>query len=339
MSTEIPKTIKAIQVDKAGGPEVNVLREIPTPVPKDDELLIKVEWTGVNYIDNYFRSGLYPKQFPYTVGQDAVGIVVTLPKNTSTSSVKINIGDKVWTTAGNSFAEYLVAPRDRIALLPKEIDSKDGVSLATQGLTALYLLKESYPAKKGDWVLVRSAAGGVGLILTQIAKHFSVNVIATVSSESKVELVKQNGADHVLLSSDSSESNIKKILELTGGEGVHGVYDGVGKDTWEENFEIVRRKGTIVTYGNASGPVPEFSPLRLSAKALKVTRPTLFAIVKTQQEWDEYTSELVEITKKANIKYAVHKIYNFTAEDVAQAQRDISSRGTTGKLLIKVSSE
>ncbi|WRT66914.1 uncharacterized protein IL334_003879 [Kwoniella shivajii] len=331
MSTQIPKTIKAIQVDKAGGPEVNVLREIPTPSPGENEVLIKVQWTGVNYIDNYFRTGLYPVTYPYTVGSDAVGTLISAPKD-----YPIKEGSKVFTTAGKAFAEYLVAPTDRVAVLPDDIDPKDGVSLGVQGLTALYLLKESYQVKKGDWVLIRAAAGGVGLIFIQIAKYLGVNVIGTVSSESKAELVKKNGADHVLLSTDSSESNIKKILDITGGEGVHAVYDGVGKDTWDENFEIIRRKGTIVTFGNASGPPPAFSPLKLSAKALKVTRPTLHAVVKTQEEWDEYTSELIDISKKGNINYAVHKVYDFTAEDVAQAQRDISGRGTTGKLLIKI---
>nr|XP_019002340.1 NADPH2:quinone reductase [Kwoniella mangroviensis CBS 8507]OCF65801.1 NADPH2:quinone reductase [Kwoniella mangroviensis CBS 8507] len=337
MSTQIPKTIKAIQVDKVGGPEVNVLREIPTPVPKENEVLIKVQWRRditvlTHFVSLDFRSGLYPVQHPYTVGQDAVGTLVQAPEG-----YPIKVGSRVFTTAGSAFAEYLVASRDRVAALPEDIDPKDGVSMATQGLTALYLLKESYPVKKGDWILNRAAAGGVGLILTQIAKYLGVNVIGTVSSQSKVETVKQSGADHVLLSSDSSESNVKKILELTGGQGVHAVYDGVGKDTWEEDFDVVRRKGTIVTYGNASGAVPPFPATKLSPKALKVTRPTLFAVVKTQEEWDEYTSELIDITKKAKIHYAVHKEYGYSAEDVIQAQKDIQGRGTTGKLLIKIS--
>ncbi|WWC69660.1 uncharacterized protein I206_103603 [Kwoniella pini CBS 10737] len=332
MSTQIPKTIKAIQVDKVGGPEVNVLREIPTPVPKDNEVLIKVQWTGVNFIDNYFRTGLYPAKFPYTVGQDAVGTLVSAPEG-----YHIKTGTRVFTTAPNSFAEYLVAPVERVAILPDDIPAEDGVSIGVQGLTALYLLKESYAVKKGDWILNRSAAGGVGLILTQIAKYLGVNVIATVSSKEKAEIAKKSGADHVLLSTDSSETNVKKILELTGGEGVHVSYDGVGKDTFDENFEIVRRKGTIVTYGNASGAAPPFPVSKLTPKALKITRPSLPAVVKTQEEWDEYTSELIDITKKAKINYAVHKVYGFSAEEVAQAQKDIQGRGTTGKLLIKIS--
>ncbi|WVR04998.1 hypothetical protein IAU60_002010 [Kwoniella sp. DSM 27419] len=333
--SSVPKMMKAIQVDKTGGPEVNVLREIPVPQPKEDEVLIKVQWTGLNYIDIYFRTGLYPKSYPYTVGQDAVGTLVTVPSSPSASHLKP--GQTVYTTSGSSFAEYLVAPINRVAVLPSSgVDPKDGVSLATQGLTALALTKESYAVKKGDWVLVRAAAGGVGLILTQIAKHFGANVIGTTSSPAKAEIVKQNGADHVLLTTDSSQHNVKKLLELTDGQGVHAVFDSVGKDTWDENFEVIRRKGTIVTFGNASGPVPPFSPLKLSPKALKVTRPTLHAVVSTQDEWLQYTDELTSLAQQGVTKFAVHKVYEFTEEGVRQAQEDLASRGTSGKLLVRV---
>ncbi|WVQ98535.1 hypothetical protein IAU59_005661 [Kwoniella sp. CBS 9459] len=341
---QIPKTMKAIQADKTGGPEVNVLREIPVPQPKDNEVLIKVQWAGVNYIDIYFRTGLYPKpSYPYTIGQDAVGTIVSLPpsySSSSSSSPNLKVGQKVYTTSSNAFAEYLVTPVDRVAVLPDDLkpeDAKDGVSMATQGLTALYLVKESYPIRKGDWVLIRAAAGGVGLILTQLAKHFGANVIGTVSSSQKAEIVKQNGVDHVLLTTDSSETNVKKVLELTGGEGVHAVYDSVGKDTWDEDFEVIRRKGTVVSYGNASGAVPAFTLAKIVPKAAKITRPTLPAIVKTQEEWTEYTDELTDLTRKGVTKYAVHKVYDFSEEGVRQAQVDIEGRGTSGKLLIHVS--
>ncbi|KAK8869993.1 hypothetical protein IAR55_000563 [Kwoniella newhampshirensis] len=331
MSVQIPKTMKAIQVDAPGGPEVNVLREIPVPTPKEDEVLIKVQWSGVNYIDNYFRTGLYPKEYPYTVGIDVVGTLITTPPN-----FHLKPGQRVFSPASAAFAEYTVAASNRVALLPDDIDAKDGVSLATQGLTAIGQSKESYEVKKGDWVLVRAAAGGVGLLLVQIAKYLGANVIGTVSSESKAELVKQNGADHVLLSTADSAENVAEINKLSGG-GVQVVYDGVGKDTWEENFEVVRRKGTIVTFGNASGAVPPFAPLKLTPKALKVTRPSVFSLINTAEEFEYYTSELVKIVRDGGLKFAVHKVYELTAEDVAQAQRDISGRGTTGKLLVHVS--
>ncbi|WVQ78264.1 hypothetical protein IAT38_000349 [Cryptococcus sp. DSM 104549] len=336
MSTQIPKTQKAIQVDAIGGPEVNVLREIQVPTPKDDEVLIKIQWTGVNYIDNYFRSGVYSKpSFPYTVGQDVVGTLLTTPKS-SAIPFTIPVGATVYTPSGPSFTEYLVAPAARVAALPEGVDKKDGVSWATLGLTSLTLVKESYPVKKGDWVLIRAAAGGVGLVLTQVVKYLGGHVIGTVSSPEKAEQAKQAGADLVLLTTDDSKENVKKIVEATNG-GVHAVYDGVGKDTWEENFEVVRRKGTIVTFGNASGPVPAFTPLKLTPKALKVTRPSVFSIVQTPEEFKEYTDELAEIITKGNIKFAVHKVYELTQEDVIQAQKDISGRGTTGKLLVHVS--
>ena len=157
-----------------------------------------------------------------------------------------------------------------------------------------------------------------------------------MSTQAKVDIVKQHGADHVLLSSDPSSQNVKKILELTGGKGVNVVYDGVGKDTWNENFEIIRRLGTIVTFGNASGAPPEFSPLKLSAKSLKVTRPKLDSLIDSAEEFEFYADKVFKAVSDGTLKTTVHKIYNFTAEDVAQAETDIASGGTTGKLIIKV---
>ncbi|CAD6585675.1 MAG: hypothetical protein TREMPRED_004209 [Tremellales sp. Tagirdzhanova-0007] len=328
----------SIHVNKIGGPEVNEMVEVPVPIVKDDEVLIKVEWTGVNFIDNYIRSGLYPRPLPYTVGQDAVGTVVKLPSEpmVSTSLPALRLGQKVFTSAPASFAEYVVALWWRVAPIPEGVEERDGVMLATIGLTAMTLVKESYEVKKGDWVLVRAAAGGVGLVLCQFCKHFGANVIATTSSADKAEVAKSHGADHVLLSTDSSEDNLKKIMELTG-DGVRVVYDGVGKDTWEESFEVVRRLGTIVTFGNASGAVPPFAPLKLMPKCLKVTRPSLNPFIATPDEFAWYANQVIDVVKAGAVKFVVHKVYEFTAEDVAQAQRDITSRGTTGKLLIRVS--
>ncbi|KAK1924668.1 hypothetical protein DB88DRAFT_486367 [Papiliotrema laurentii] len=339
-SVQIPKTQKAIRVHKNGGPEVNVLDEIPVPTPGDNEVLIKVEWTGVNFIDNYFRNGLYPKPLPYIVGQDAVGTLVSLPSNytppANTSLPPLKVGAKVLTTVGNSHAEYVVAPVSKVAPLPEGIDEKDAVGLTTTAFTAIGLVEDSYKVKKGDWVLVRAASGGVGTLLVQLAAHAGANVIGTVSSEAKVDLAKQNGAHHVLLTSTPAKENNAKILELTGGLGVHVVYDGVGKDTWEENFEVIRRKGTIVTFGNASGPPPEFSPLKLSAKSLKVTRPTLHSQIATQEEFVDAAEKIFDAYQKGALKITIHKVYGFSAEEVAQAQTDIASRSTIGKLVIKV---
>ncbi|WVQ78262.1 hypothetical protein IAT38_000346 [Cryptococcus sp. DSM 104549] len=307
MSTQVPKTQKAIQVDKPGGPEVIVARDIPVSTPKDDEVLIKIQWAGVNFSDTYFRAGKYPKPSPTPLAP-----------------------------MSPSFTEYIVAPASRVAALPEGVDKKDGVSWATLGTTSLMLIKEGYRPQKGDWVLIRAAAGGIGLVLTQIVKHLGGRVIGTVSSPEKAELVKQVGAELVLLTTDDAQENAKKIVETTGG-GVHVVYDGVGKDTWEENFEVVRRKGTIVTFGASSGMTPEFSAFKLFTKSLKIAGLSCFSSIATPEEFKEYTDELAEIVQKGDIKFAVHKVYELTAEDVAQAQIDIARRGTTGKLLVHVS--
>jgi len=338
----IPKTMKAILVEETGGPEKCVLRDIPVPTPKEDEVLIKVEWSGVNYIDNYFRSGLYPKPLPFIQGQDVVGRIVSLPTSseyttTKTSLPTLALGQRVFNSLGNSFAEYQVAPWWKVAPLPDDVDPKDGVSLGTQALTALYLLKESYEVKKGDWILVRAAAGGVGLLLCQLARSLGANIIGTTSSEEKAELAKANGANYVLLTTNSSEDNVKEIMRLTGDKGVHVVYDGVGKDTWEEDFEVTRHKATIVFFGNASGPVPPFAPSKMQPKSLKTTRPTLGSFIPTPEDFARYAKMAIEAVQSGALKFTVHKVYNFTGEDVAQSQRDISGRGTTGKLLIKVS--
>ncbi|WVN85189.1 uncharacterized protein L203_100334 [Cryptococcus depauperatus CBS 7841] len=333
-SAQIPKTMKAIQVEQIGGPEVNVLREIPVPTPKPDEVLIKVQWTGLNYIDHYFRTGIYPKELPYTVGQDVVGTLLTTPS--SQGEFDISIGTTVYSLTGSAFAEYVVAPAHKVAALPKGLSPKDGVSLATLGLTSLALAKESYPVQKGDWILIRAVAGGIGLVLTQIVKHLGGHVIGTTSSPQKAEIAKRYGADHVLLTTTPSEENVKKIIELSDG-GVHAVFDGVGKDTFDENFEVTRRKGTIVAFGNASGVIPPFSPFKLTPKALKFTRPSVIAIIDTVEEFKEYFVELGAIATRAGMKFEVFKEYDFLAEEVAQAQKDLQSRGTTGKLLIHVS--
>lgn len=281
------------------------------------------------------RSGLYKLDLPFTQGQDVVGTIASIP-NPNPSNLKL--GERVWAPAGASFAEYTTASADKVVPMPEGVDPKDGVSMCTVALTAVTLVREAYAVKKGDWVLIRAAAGGVGLVLVQLCKHLGANVIATVSTEAKAELARENGADHVLLSTAESETNVKKINELSDG-GVNVVYDGVGKDTWDEDFEVVRVGGTIVTFGNASGPVPAFSPLKLSPKCLKVTRPTLFPFIAKPEDFKRHAEEVSRLAKEGVLKFRVHKVYPFTEEGVRQTQIDITGRGTTGKLLIHVSGD
>ncbi|ORX39667.1 hypothetical protein BD324DRAFT_640883 [Kockovaella imperatae] len=342
MTGQIPKTMKAIQVDHTGGPEVNKLVEIPVPEPKDNEVLIKVHYTGVNFIDTYFRTGLYPKPTPYIVGQDAIGTLVTLPTSYTqpdhypSNLPPLKVGTRVLTLQGPSFAEYMTVPLSKVVALPENVDPKDGVALATTSFTSWGLVTESYKVKKGDWVFIRAASGGVGTVLCQMCAHIGANIIAQTSTEEKAKLAKENGAQNVLLSTLSSEETVKKTMELTNGLGCQVIYDGIGKDTFEENFLLVRRLGTIALFGNASGPPPSFSPLKLSPKALKITRPQMNAMLETPEEFNDFAGHIFELYSKGAVKAYIHKTYPLTAEAVAQAQVDITSRGTTGKLIIEV---
>lgn len=265
-------------------------------------------------------------------------MVGTVASEPSPNPNGLKVGERVWAPAGASFAEYTTANVNQVVPMPEGVDPKDGVSMCTVALTAVTLVREAYAVKKGDWVLVRAAAGGVGLVLVQLCKHLGANVIATVSTDEKAKLAKENGADHVFLSSAPSEESVKKINDLSSG-GVNVVYDGVGKDTWDEDFEITRVGGTIVTFGNASGPVPAFSPLKLSPKCLKVTRPTLFPFIARPEDFKRHAEEVSKLAKDGVLKFKVHKVYPFTEEGVRQTQIDISGRGTTGKLLIHVSGD
>lgn len=265
-------------------------------------------------------------------------MVGTVASEPSPNPNGLKVGERVWAPAGASFAEYTVANVNQVVPMPEGVDPKDGVSMCTVALTAVTLVREAYAVKKGDWVLVRAAAGGVGLVLVQLCKHLGAHVIATVSTDEKAQLARENGADEVLLSTADSAENVKKINSLSNG-GVNVVYDGVGKDTWDEDFEVTRVGGTIVTFGNASGPVPAFSPLKLSPKCLKVTRPTLFPFIARPEDFKRHADEVSQLAKDGVLKFKVHKVYPFTEEGVRQTQIDISGRGTTGKLLIHVSGD
>ena len=264
---------------------------------------------------------------------------------------KLELGQRVFTASGPAFAEYMVAPWSKVAPMPEGVDPRDGVSMASIAITALTLIKEAGVMRKGEWCLVRAAAGGVGAILVQVkdserdrrdraepqlAKYVGANLIATVSSEAKAQLVKSLGAEHVLLTSTPSEENVKTILGLTNGKGVHVVYDGVGADTWEEDFLIVRPKGTIVTFGNASvrrfpslhltphaqGPVPPFPALKLSPKSLTVVRPTMGPYISTPEEFAWYADEVFQAVQDGALKVSPVE----TVGERSRAEKVSSSR-------------
>ncbi|CAO1635829.1 unnamed protein product [Parajaminaea phylloscopi] len=329
-SKELPSATRSIRFHKTGGPEVLQLDETAVANLGPNDILIKSEWAGVNFIDTYFRSGLYNVPLPFTLGSEAAGIAVAVGENVQ----DIKVGDKVAAYINGSYSEIVLAPRARVAKLPSAVDTRTAAAIMLQALTAWGLLIESYPVQKGDWVLVHAAAGGVGVFLCQLASYLGAKVIGTVSTEEKAEFAKANGADEVILY--TKEDFAERVNEITGGKGVAGIYDGVGKTTWEDDFKCIARKGTIVSFGNASGAVPAFAPLKLSAKNVKVTRPTLVNTVGTQEEMDKYSADIFDLAAKGVIKPHVHGEYAFSADGLRQAHADLTQRKTTGKLLVKI---
>ncbi|KAH7338609.1 NAD-P-binding protein [Rhizoctonia solani] len=336
----VPSSMKAARVGKQGGLEEIQVTDIPVPTPKPDEILIKVEWAGVNFIDTYFRGGVYPRQVPFTLGQEAAGTIVTLP----TASEVLNSDDykvrgfkegvRVVAYAGGSFAEYVAVSWKDVQLIPDGLSTPQAAASLAQGLTALTFVKEAYPVKKGDWVLIHAAAGGAGLLFTQLASQLGATIIGTTSSPAKAEIAKKAGAAYVINYTETTVSS--EVLKLTNGRGVEAIFDGVGASTWEDDFVSIRRKGTIVSYGNASGVVPPFSVLKLGAKNVKVCRPVVGNYLTEPSEFHQYSLELLDLIKSGKLNIAIHAEYPFTTEGIRQSQIDITGRGTSGKLLIKV---
>ncbi|KAK7683191.1 hypothetical protein QCA50_013864 [Cerrena zonata] len=312
-------TNHAIVITKTGDFDVIDKIEVPYPQPGKDEVLVKVHYAGVNFIDNYFRTGIYPiKSFPSRFGSEAAGTVISAPSDPEI------LGDK----------EYQLRNIKEGAHVAVYTFGAIPTGVTTQGATALTFVEEAYKVKAGDTILVHAVAGGLGLLFTQLIKLRGATVIGTTSTPEKAELARSFGADHVILY--NSEDVAKKVLELTDGEGVHGIFDGVGKDTYELDFEVIRRKGTIVFVGNASGVVPPISPLRLAQKNVTIARPTLKNYIFTLEEGRRYITELFDLVASQKLKVRIHKEYPFTAEGVREAERDLTGRKTTGKLLVKV---
>ncbi|CEL53413.1 NADPH2:quinone reductase [Rhizoctonia solani AG-1 IB] len=332
--------MKAARVNKQGAIEEIEVVEIPVPTPKPEEIVIKTEWAGVNFIDTYFRGGVYPRETPFTLGQEAAGTIVALPSSTDvldSSDYKVRgfkEGSKVVALASGSFSEYVTVPWKDVQVLPEGVDTRQGAVSLLQGLTALTLVKEAYAVKKDDWILVHAAAGGVGLLLVQLGSQFGANVIGTTSSQIKADIAKKAGAKHII--NYSVLSVPEEVTKLTSGRGVEAIFDGVGASTWEGNFTSIRRKGTIASFGNASGVVPPFSLLKLVPKNIKVCRPSLFNYITEPAEFHEYTVELFDLIKNGKLDFAVHSEYPFTTEGIRQTQTDITGRGTSGKLVVKI---
>ncbi|KAL2862370.1 quinone oxidoreductase family protein [Aspergillus lucknowensis] len=329
----LPSTMKAIVVEKTGGPEVLEVRpDHPVPTPKEGQLLVKNQICGINYIDTYFRTGLYPSSKPEILGREAVGTVVAL--GPGENPFNFQVGDRVAWMATSGYAEYSAVPQAKTVKVPEGISDEIAMASFLSGLTVLTLIKETYPVQKGDWVLLHAAAGGAGFLMTQLLKAIGAIVIGTAGGPEKVELVKSLGADYVIdYRSEEGKDWVKKVKEITNGRGVDVVYDSVGKDTWEGSLEAVTRKGTIVWFGNASGPVPPLPLTKISPKCVKVVRPTLFGYIETREEFEFYVNELFNLLKSGQLKVKVHNVYPL--DQVIQAHTDLEGRKTTGKLLLK----
>src|SRR2546423_3608284 len=290
--------MKAIQVQKTGGPEALTLVDLPVPKPKPNEALVKIAAIGVNFIDVYFREGRYPAPLPFVDGQEAAGTV----SETGSEVKSLKPGDRVaYTGVLGSYAEYAAAPADRLVRVPDKIMDEQAAAAMLQGMTAHYLVHSTYPLKKGETALIHAAAGGVGLLLVQMAKNLGARVIGTVGTEEKAKMAREAGADDVILyTTQDFEAETKR---LTGGKGVHVVYDGVGKSTFEKDLNVLRPRGYLVLFGASSGAVPPFDLLELTRHgSLFATRPSLHHYIATREELEQRAADVLQMIVRGELK-------------------------------------
>jgi len=320
--------MKAIRVHTPGGPEVMKLEEIAEPTAGAGQAVVKIEAAGLNFIDVNFRSGTHKAPLPLTLGLEAAGTVTAVGAGVT----DVKVGDRVaYTGIPGSYAQVNVAPADRLVKLPDKLTFRDGAAAMLQGMTAHYLTRSTYPLKKGDTALVHAAAGGMGLLLTQMAKMFGATVIGTVSTDEKAALAKQAGADHVILySKQDFEAEVKRI---TGGRGVDVIYDGVGATTFDKGLNCLRPRGVMALYGNASGPVGPLDLQRLNAGgSLFVTRPSLTHHIASREELVQRSGDVLGWIRDGKINLRVET--TFPLEKAPDAHRALEGRQTTGKVLL-----
>jgi len=321
--------MQAIQVSQVGGPEVLNAVDLPVPSPKPNEALVQIEAAGINFIDVYIREGRYPTSLPFVSGQEAAGIVTEVGSEVTT----LQPGDRVaYTSVLGSYAEYGAVPASRLVKIPDQIDFEQAAAAMLQGMTAHYLVRSSYSLKKGETALIHAAAGGVGLLLVQMAKKIGARVIATAGTDEKAQLAREAGADECIVYTKADFET--ETRRLTDRQGVHVVYDGVGKATFDKDLEVLRPRGYLVLFGGASGAVPPFDLIRLSQKgSLFITRPTLAHYTATREELEWRANDVLQAIAQGELKLRIYKVYPLA--EAAQAHRDLEGRKTTGKLLLK----
>jgi NADPH2:quinone reductase len=321
--------MKAIQFHQTGGPEVLQLADLPIPAPGPGQVLIRIEAIGVNFIDIYFRKGVYKAALPLTPGSEAAGTVEELGPGVTGFAA----GDAVASVSvQGSYAEYALVPASQLVKIPNELSMEQAAAAMLQGMTAHYLATSTFPLKPGDTALVHAGAGGVGLLLTQIAVRRGARVITTVSTEEKAELSRAAGAAEVILYTHKDFA--QEVKRITAGKGVDVVYDSVGKTTFQGSLSCLRPRGLLALFGASSGPVPPFDLIQLSGKgSLFITRPTLWHYVATRAELEARSGDVLGWAARGELKLRTEHVYELT--DAAQAQIDLESRLTTGKILLE----
>lgn len=320
--------MKAIQVDRTGGPEVLHFKDVPNPEPGPNEVLVRIDAIGLNYIDTYHRTGLYPLDLPFIPGLEAAGTVAAL----GTDATDFRPGDLVaYAGVPGSYAEFVSAPQERLVRLPDGVDAAAGAAAMLQGMTSHYLVHSVCNVLEGDTVLIHAAAGGVGLILVQMAKMRGARVIGTVSTEEKAQLAHGAGADEIIRYTEQDFE--AEVSRLTDGQGVLVVYDSVGKTTWEKSMNCLSPKGYLVLFGNASGPVPPVDPLLLSRLgSIFLTRPTLVDYTASREELELRANDVLGWIQTGKLSLRIDR--TLPLSDAREAHRLLEGRLTTGKVLL-----
>jgi NADPH:quinone reductase len=322
--------MKAIRVHQHGGPETMMLEDVPMPVPGPKHALVRLAVAGVNFIDVYFRTGLYKAETPTALGNEGAGVVEAVGPDVT----EVAVGDRVaYAMARGSYAEHAVVPAAALVKLPETVTFQQGAAVMLQGMTGHYLTRSTYPLKRGDTCLVHAAAGGAGLMIVQMAKALGARVIGTVSTEAKARIAHENGADETIRYTEQDfEEEVKR---LTGGRGVDVVYDSVGKTTFDKSLNCLRPRGLMALFGSSSGAVPPIDPQVLNAKgALFLTRPSLAHHVLTREELLWRAGDVLSGVESGGLRLRIDHIYALA--HVADAHRALEGRTTTGKLLITI---
>jgi NADPH2:quinone reductase len=320
--------MKAIRVSRTGGPEVLQLEEVPDPTPGPGEAEVRLEAIGVNFVENYHRRGLYSAPLPFTPGTEGAGRVVSVGPDVT----GLRSGDRVASVnLVGSYAELARAPAERLVLLPETVDTRTAAAAMLQGLTAHYLATSTYPLRSEDWCLIHAAAGGVGLLLSQIARDRGARIIGTVSTPEKAELARAAGVHEVVLY--TRQDFVSEVRRITASRGVSVVYDSVGKTTFEGSLDCLAARGMLVLFGQSSGPVPPVDPQLLNSKgSLFLTRPTLKDYVATREELRARAGDLFQWVMAGALTVRVDR--TFPLAQAAEAHRALEGRGTTGKVLL-----